>query len=371
MVILDAPPLNPVADAQILLNSTEVDGAIVVARARQDDARPGRAEPARSSTATCSSRSGSSSRALRNASRYGYESYESHRGAPSGGRGHQRPAPHAAAGKAARQLLTGRAPVAALREKHAGGTRSREVLLRGARSPASSGQCCSRRCTSSATPGWWRRSARGRGLVLVARPTLTTFLGVALVIVCEGPSSQLLLADGVYTETSPRASRRSTVLIAAAIARLGVPAAAARRSPRLPPPVLGIPLTPAAGGSAGGFIVGHANGVGYKDVDASGGSQLRVSDHRADVAAQPRARLDALRRILFGVARPRRLQGARRRRRRSSAGTAQPRRSPRPTHDVLRADGELGDDGRAALDHRCIAAPRTSTVVAADRGAAR
>lgn len=46
MVIIDAPPLNPVADAQVLLNNEAIHGAIVVARmdyTKRDDVRRARA----------------------------------------------------------------------------------------------------------------------------------------------------------------------------------------------------------------------------------------------------------------------------------------------------------------------------------------
>ena len=46
LVILDAPPLLPVADAQVLLDHPQVDGCLVVARAYQttrDEARRARA----------------------------------------------------------------------------------------------------------------------------------------------------------------------------------------------------------------------------------------------------------------------------------------------------------------------------------------
>ena len=38
-MIIDAPPLNPVADAQVLLNNQAVHAAIVVARIERDDTR--------------------------------------------------------------------------------------------------------------------------------------------------------------------------------------------------------------------------------------------------------------------------------------------------------------------------------------------
>ena len=51
MVIIDAPPLNPVADAQMLMNNPEVHAAIVVARVARRPTRRS-VEPARSSTST-------------------------------------------------------------------------------------------------------------------------------------------------------------------------------------------------------------------------------------------------------------------------------------------------------------------------------
>jgi len=76
MVIIDAPPLNPVADAQVLMNSPEVHSAIIVARVGKtthEEVRRARSildqhmiEPV-----------GLIVTGLYDAGRYGYEAYES------------------------------------------------------------------------------------------------------------------------------------------------------------------------------------------------------------------------------------------------------------------------------------------------------
>jgi polysaccharide biosynthesis transport protein len=74
MVIVDAPPLNPVADAQVLLNSPAIHSAIVVARlgkTARDDVRRARAILDRHMVEPV----GIVVTGLRDASRYGYEVY--------------------------------------------------------------------------------------------------------------------------------------------------------------------------------------------------------------------------------------------------------------------------------------------------------
>jgi capsular exopolysaccharide synthesis family protein len=74
IVILDAPPLNPVADAQVLLNSSIVHAAILVARVSKttrDEARRARAILDRHMVEPV----GIVVTGLRDASRYGYEAY--------------------------------------------------------------------------------------------------------------------------------------------------------------------------------------------------------------------------------------------------------------------------------------------------------
>jgi capsular exopolysaccharide synthesis family protein len=74
IVIVDAPPLNPVADAQVLLNSAAINGAIVVARVgktARDDVRRARAILDRHAVEPV----GIVVTGLRDASRYGYEPY--------------------------------------------------------------------------------------------------------------------------------------------------------------------------------------------------------------------------------------------------------------------------------------------------------
>jgi polysaccharide biosynthesis transport protein len=78
MVIIDAPPLNPVADAQVLLNNPSIHAAIVVARLNHttlDEARLARSILDRHTVDPV----GIVVTGLRDASRYGYESV-----APSG-----------------------------------------------------------------------------------------------------------------------------------------------------------------------------------------------------------------------------------------------------------------------------------------------
>jgi succinoglycan biosynthesis transport protein ExoP len=80
MVIIDAPPLNPVADAQVLLNNPAINAAIVVARvnrATRDEARLARSILDRHTVEPV----GIVVTGLRDASRYGYES-----AAPSSGK---------------------------------------------------------------------------------------------------------------------------------------------------------------------------------------------------------------------------------------------------------------------------------------------
>lgn len=74
MVVLDAPPLLPVADAQVLLNSAAVDGAILVARVgrtKRDEVRQVRAILDRHKVAAV----GLVVTGLRDAESYGYEPY--------------------------------------------------------------------------------------------------------------------------------------------------------------------------------------------------------------------------------------------------------------------------------------------------------
>ncbi len=59
--IVDAPPLNPVADAHVLLNNPAIHAAILIARIGPHDPRRRRPRTSRSSTTTSSSRSESSS----------------------------------------------------------------------------------------------------------------------------------------------------------------------------------------------------------------------------------------------------------------------------------------------------------------------
>jgi capsular exopolysaccharide synthesis family protein len=73
MVIIDAPPLNPVADAQVLLNNPAINAAIVVARVNRttrDEARLARSILDRHTVEPV----GIVVTGLRDASRYGYES---------------------------------------------------------------------------------------------------------------------------------------------------------------------------------------------------------------------------------------------------------------------------------------------------------
>jgi polysaccharide biosynthesis transport protein len=74
MVIVDAPPLNPVADAQVLLNNQAIHSAIVVARldrTARDDVRRARAILDRHMVEPV----GIVVTGLRDTSRYGYEAY--------------------------------------------------------------------------------------------------------------------------------------------------------------------------------------------------------------------------------------------------------------------------------------------------------
>jgi capsular exopolysaccharide synthesis family protein len=74
IVIIDAPPLNPVADTQVLLNSSAIHAAIIVARVDQttrDEVRRARAILDRHIVEPV----GIVVTGLRDASRYGYEAY--------------------------------------------------------------------------------------------------------------------------------------------------------------------------------------------------------------------------------------------------------------------------------------------------------
>lgn len=74
IVIVDAPPLNPVADTQVLLNSSAIHAAIIVARVDQttrDEVRRARAILDRHIVEPV----GIVVTGLRDASRYGYEAY--------------------------------------------------------------------------------------------------------------------------------------------------------------------------------------------------------------------------------------------------------------------------------------------------------
>lgn len=75
MVIIDSPPLNPVADAQVLLDNPAIDGAVVVARVdrtTREDVRHARAILDRHRVQPV----GIVVTGVREASRYGYGSYE-------------------------------------------------------------------------------------------------------------------------------------------------------------------------------------------------------------------------------------------------------------------------------------------------------
>jgi capsular exopolysaccharide synthesis family protein len=75
MVIIDAPPLNPVSDSQVLLGNSAVDGVLLVARSgktTRDEARRARAILDRNLVEPV----GIVITGLRDARRYGYESYE-------------------------------------------------------------------------------------------------------------------------------------------------------------------------------------------------------------------------------------------------------------------------------------------------------
>ncbi len=74
-IIVDAPPLNPVADAQVLLNHTSIDGVVIVARVdktTREEVRRARAILDRHTVAPI----GLVVTGLRDAGRYGYETYE-------------------------------------------------------------------------------------------------------------------------------------------------------------------------------------------------------------------------------------------------------------------------------------------------------
>jgi succinoglycan biosynthesis transport protein ExoP len=74
MVVIDSPPLNPVADAQVLLNSSAIHGAIVVGRVgktTRDEVRRARAILDRHMVDPV----GVVVTGIRDASRYGYEAY--------------------------------------------------------------------------------------------------------------------------------------------------------------------------------------------------------------------------------------------------------------------------------------------------------
>jgi polysaccharide biosynthesis transport protein len=74
MVIVDAPPLNPVADTQVLLNSPAIHSAIVVARVdrtARDDVRRARAILDRHMVEPV----GIVVTGLRDSTRYGFEAY--------------------------------------------------------------------------------------------------------------------------------------------------------------------------------------------------------------------------------------------------------------------------------------------------------
>ena len=74
-MIIDAPPLNPVADAQVLLNNSAVHGVIVVGRVdktTREEVRRARAIIDRHTVLPI----GLVVTGLRDAGRYGYESYE-------------------------------------------------------------------------------------------------------------------------------------------------------------------------------------------------------------------------------------------------------------------------------------------------------
>ncbi|HTZ65447.1 MAG TPA: polysaccharide biosynthesis tyrosine autokinase [Solirubrobacteraceae bacterium] len=76
MVIIDSPPLNPVADAQVLLDNPAIDGAVVVARVdrtTREDVRHARAILDRHRVQPF----GIVVTGVREASRYGYSAYES------------------------------------------------------------------------------------------------------------------------------------------------------------------------------------------------------------------------------------------------------------------------------------------------------
>jgi polysaccharide biosynthesis transport protein len=75
MVIIDAPPLNPVADAQVLLNNRVLDAAILVARIERttrEEVRRARAILDRHTVVPV----GIAVTGIRDAGRYGYDSYQ-------------------------------------------------------------------------------------------------------------------------------------------------------------------------------------------------------------------------------------------------------------------------------------------------------
>jgi Mrp family chromosome partitioning ATPase len=76
MVVIDTPPVNPVADTQVLLNCPAVDGAIMVARSEmttRDAARRARSILDRHTIKPI----GMVITGLRDGGRYGYGAYES------------------------------------------------------------------------------------------------------------------------------------------------------------------------------------------------------------------------------------------------------------------------------------------------------
>jgi capsular exopolysaccharide synthesis family protein len=75
MVILDAPPLNPVADAQILLNNVAIHAVVIVARANKTTREATRRARAILDRHTVDP-VGLVVTGLRDAGRYGYDSYQ-------------------------------------------------------------------------------------------------------------------------------------------------------------------------------------------------------------------------------------------------------------------------------------------------------